>query len=65
VALTDAGHELVDEVMAARVAGLEQFAATLSVTERRKLEAAVEVMFKRDEIADVYRSHADRLKGRR
>jgi DNA-binding MarR family transcriptional regulator len=65
VALTDDGQELTDEVMAARVAGLEQFAATLSATERRKLEAAVEVMMKRDEIAEVYRSHADRLKGRR
>jgi len=65
VALTPAGQELADEVMAARVAGLEQFAATLTAAERRKLEAAVDVMLKRDEIAEVYRSHAGRLKGRR
>ena len=65
VALTSTGQELVDQVMAARVAGLEQFAATLSVTERRKLEAAVDMMLKRDEIAEVYRSHAGRLGQRR
>jgi DNA-binding MarR family transcriptional regulator len=65
VALTPAGQELADEVMAARVAGLEQFAATLTAAERRKLEAAVDVMLKRGEIAEVYRSHAGRLKGRR
>ena len=65
VALTPAGQELADEVMAARVAGLEQFASTLTAAERRKLEAAVDVMLKRDEIAEVYRSHAGRLNRRR
>jgi len=65
VALTPAGRELVDEVMAARVAGLERFASTLTSPERRKLEAAVDVLLERDEIAAVYRSHAGRLKGRR
>jgi DNA-binding MarR family transcriptional regulator len=61
VSLTAAGRELSDRVMDARVAGLERFVETLSATERRKLEAALEVLLKREEIADLYRSHGRRV----
>jgi DNA-binding MarR family transcriptional regulator len=62
VSLTAAGRELSDQVMAARVGGLERFVATLSAAERRKLDAALEVLLKREEIADVYRTHGSRLR---
>ncbi len=62
VSLTAAGRELTDHVMAARVAGLERFVTTLSAPERRRLDAALEVLLKRDEIAELRRSHARRLR---
>jgi DNA-binding MarR family transcriptional regulator len=62
VSLTAAGSEVADQVMAARVAGLERFAETLTATERRKLDAALELLLKREEIADIYRSHARRVR---
>jgi DNA-binding MarR family transcriptional regulator len=62
LALTAAGRELTDQLMDARVAGLERFVATLSATERRKLDAALDVLLKREEIADLYRSHARRVR---
>ncbi len=62
ISLTAAGSELADQLMSARVAGLERFVATLSAGERRKLDAALEVLLKREEIADLYRSHARRVR---
>jgi DNA-binding MarR family transcriptional regulator len=62
VSLTATGRELSNEVMSARVAGLERFVATLTATERRKLDAALEVLLKREEIADLYRSHGRKLR---
>jgi DNA-binding MarR family transcriptional regulator len=62
ISLTAAGSELTDQVMAARVAGLERFAETLTSAERRKLDAALDVLLKREEIADIYRSHARRVR---
>jgi DNA-binding MarR family transcriptional regulator len=62
VSLTAAGRELSEQVMAARVAGLERFVATLSAAERHKLDAALEVLLKREEIGDLYRSHGRRLR---
>jgi len=62
ITLTVSGSEVADQVMAARVAGLERFAATLTATERRKLDAALDVLLKREEIADIYRSHARRVR---
>jgi hypothetical protein len=46
--------------MAARLAGLERFVETLAADERRKLEAALEVLLERDDIADIYRTHRKR-----
>jgi DNA-binding MarR family transcriptional regulator len=62
VSLTATGRALSNEVISARVAGLERFIATLSATERRKLDAALEVLLKREEIADLYRSHGRKLR---
>lgn len=64
VSLTPKGRELADEVLAARLGGIERFAASLSAAERRKLEAALEALMKRDEIASTYRSHRRRERGR-
>ncbi|MGH2992181.1 MAG: MarR family winged helix-turn-helix transcriptional regulator [Solirubrobacterales bacterium] len=61
VSLTASGRALGDQVMAARVAGLERFVATLSATERRKLDAALEVLLNREEIGELHRSHRRRL----
>src|SRR5215204_7404462 len=48
VSLTPAGHAIADELMAARLEGLERFVDTLRADERRKLEAALEVLMERD-----------------
>ena len=62
VSLTPAGREIADRMMAARVAGLERFAAGLNAEERRKLDAALDALLERDEIADVHSSYARRLR---
>lgn len=62
VSLTPAGQEIADELLAARLVGLESFVATLSALERRKLEAALEVLLRREEIADAYHAHRRRTR---
>jgi DNA-binding MarR family transcriptional regulator len=52
--LTDAGDELAHRLLAARLEGLGQFAASLSEKERERLGAALELLLEREEIADVY-----------
>jgi DNA-binding MarR family transcriptional regulator len=61
VSLTSAGEAIADELMAARLAGLERFVDTLSADERRKLEAALEVLMERDDISNLYRKHRKRV----
>jgi len=63
VSLTRTGHELADRIMAARLSGLERFVGTLTASERRKLDGALEALVERDEIASIYRRHA-RMVGR-
>jgi DNA-binding MarR family transcriptional regulator len=60
VSLTSAGQAIADELMAARLAGLQRFVDTLSADERRKLEAALEVLMERDDISDIYSKHRKR-----
>src|SRR4051812_4906490 len=60
VSLTAAGQSMADELMAARLAGIERFVETLGADERRKLEAALEVLLQRDDVADIYRTHRKR-----
>jgi DNA-binding MarR family transcriptional regulator len=52
--LTSRGRDLADRIISARLAGLEDFTASLGDDERRKLEAALEALLKRPEIAEIY-----------
>jgi DNA-binding MarR family transcriptional regulator len=57
LALTARGSELADRIISARLAGLEDFTASLGGDERRKLEAALDALLKRPEIAEIYRTY--------
>jgi DNA-binding MarR family transcriptional regulator len=61
VSLTAEGQGIADELMAARLAGLEGFIATLAPPERRKLEAALEVLLRREDVGSTYRTHRRRV----
>ncbi len=52
--ITAAGRQLVDELTTVKRNGLEAFAATLTATQRRKLDAAVESLMDREDIAKTY-----------
>jgi len=54
VAITAKGKELVDTLLVVRQAGLESFAESLSAAQRRKLDAAIESLMDRDDIAETY-----------
>jgi DNA-binding MarR family transcriptional regulator len=55
LALTARGRELADRIISARLAGLEEFTDTLDGDERRKLEAALDALLERPEVAEIYR----------
>ncbi len=57
LSLTADGERLADRIMAARLAGLEQFAASLDAEERKRLDAALDLLLEREEIAAVYRKY--------
>ena len=57
LALADSGRELANRIIAARIEGLGQFAASLTDEERESLEGALELLLERDEIADIYRQY--------
>ncbi len=59
VAITDRGKQLVDTLLVVRQAGLESFAEGLSAPQRRKLDAAIEALMDREDIAKTY----EHLKG--
>jgi DNA-binding MarR family transcriptional regulator len=59
VAITAKGKELVDTLLLVRQAGLETFAQSLSAAQRRKLDAAVDSLMDREDIAKTY----EHLKG--
>jgi len=61
VSLTAKGQVIADELMAARLAGLEGFVGTLSAPERRKLEAALDLLLQRDDVGSTYRTHRRRV----
>jgi DNA-binding MarR family transcriptional regulator len=54
VAITAKGKQLVETLVIVRQAGMEAFAATLSAAQRRKLDAAVDSLMDRDDIAAAY-----------
>jgi DNA-binding MarR family transcriptional regulator len=61
VTLTARGHELADRIISARLAGLEDFTASLDDVERRKLAVALEALMEREEIAELYRTNQERF----
>lgn len=54
VAITAKGTKLVDTVLIVRQAGMEAFAASLSAAQRRKLDAAIDALMDREDIAETY-----------
>jgi DNA-binding MarR family transcriptional regulator len=54
VKITAKGKELVDRLVTVRQAGIEAFVATLTGSQRRKLDAAVESLMDREDIAQTY-----------
>jgi DNA-binding MarR family transcriptional regulator len=54
VAITRRGKDLVNTLLVIRQAGMETFAAGLSSTQRRKLDAAVDALMDREDIAAAY-----------
>lgn len=61
ISLTGDGQGLVDEIVASRVEGLERFIGELTPAERRKLDAALELLLERDELQEIYRSSQRRV----
>jgi DNA-binding MarR family transcriptional regulator len=59
VRITAKGKDLVETLVTVRQAGIEAFAATLSAAQRRKLDAAVEALMDREDIAQTF----EHLKG--
>ena len=59
VRITPKGKEAVDRLVTVRLAGMEAFAATLTAAQRRKLDAAVDALMDREDIARTY----EHLKG--
>jgi DNA-binding MarR family transcriptional regulator len=62
VSLTAEGQGVADELIAARLVGLERFVASLSPLERRRLESAVDLLLQREDIAEAYRAHRRRAR---
>jgi DNA-binding MarR family transcriptional regulator len=54
VRITAKGKELVDTLVTVRQTGMQVFASTLSAAQRRKLDAAVDSLMDRDDIAQTY-----------
>jgi DNA-binding MarR family transcriptional regulator len=54
VEITAAGKDLVETLVAIRRSGMEAFAATLSAAQRRKLDAAVDSLMDREDIAQTF-----------
>jgi DNA-binding MarR family transcriptional regulator len=54
VAITGKGKELVETLLVVRQAGMEAFAESLTAAQRRKLDAAVDSLMDREDIAATY-----------
>ncbi len=54
VAITAKGKDLVETLVTVRQTGIESFAATLSAAQRRKLDAAVDSLMEREDVARTY-----------
>lgn len=54
VAITAKGQDLVQTIVTVRQTGIERFSNTLSAAQRRKLDAAVDSLMEREDIARTY-----------
>jgi DNA-binding MarR family transcriptional regulator len=54
ITITGKGQELADRIMAGRLHGLEDFAASLSAKERRELEGALDTLLQRPDLASAF-----------
>lgn len=54
IAITAEGEEAVGRIVSARMEGLRKFSEGLSAAERRKLDAALDQLFAREELAALY-----------
>ena len=54
VRITAKGKQLVDTLVTVRQTGMRAFAASLSAAQRRKLDAAVDALMEREDIAHTY-----------
>lgn len=54
VAIAAKGKKLVDALVVVRQAGMETFAASLTAAQRRKLDAAIDALMDRADIAEAY-----------
>lgn len=57
LAPTEAGRRLSEGIIAARLEGLGQFAASLFGEQRERLESALELLLERDDIQAAYRKY--------
>ena len=64
LALTAKGRDLADRIISARLAGLAEFTDSLESDERKMLEAALDALLKRPEIAEIYTTYERRVSGR-
>jgi DNA-binding MarR family transcriptional regulator len=55
VRITAKGKDLVETLVAVRQSGIESFATTLTAAQRRKLDAAVDSLMDREDIAQTYK----------
>ena len=62
LALTASGSELADRIISARVAGLEDVTESLERDEQRKLEAALDALLQRPELAEIYAKYERRVR---
>jgi DNA-binding MarR family transcriptional regulator len=54
ISATQKGSEFAGTLIQARLAGLEEFAATLSAAERRRLDGALEALLSREDVGAAY-----------
>jgi DNA-binding MarR family transcriptional regulator len=57
LALTGKGQGLADRIISARLASLQEFIDSLEAGERKKLEAALDALLERPEVAEIYSNY--------
>ena len=62
LAPTAKGHDLAEKIISARLAGLEEFSESLDRDERQKLEAALDALLQRPEIAEIYSNYERKVR---